>query len=122
MASSKRSQLSARAGSFGAGNEVEAVACLLAFLRWTSWTPAIFYSQVLHAAFTSISQCGPTGSDAGAFFLWRAFLVGRVRIGTVLPSLHLTQCALAAEAPCRVRKCLRKRRRFKGRLGKWVIL
>ncbi|KAF7965853.1 hypothetical protein HWV62_41212 [Athelia sp. TMB] len=70
--------LSARAGSFGAGNEPEAVACLLAFLRWTSWTPATFYSQVIHAAFTCISQCGSVGPDAGAFFLWRAFVIGRL--------------------------------------------
>jgi mediator of RNA polymerase II transcription subunit 5 len=71
-------QLFSRSSAFGAGSGPEAVASFIGILRWKSWTPTVFYTQMLLSAFTCVSQCGSTGADAGAFFLWRAFVVGRV--------------------------------------------
>jgi mediator of RNA polymerase II transcription subunit 5 len=64
-----------RAEECGLGNESNSVAMLVATLRWTSWTPPIFYTQLLLSAFTCLSQCVASSAS-----LWRAFIVGRVRI------------------------------------------
>ncbi|KAI0778549.1 mediator complex subunit Med5-domain-containing protein [Trametes elegans] len=67
-----------RASDFGSGDGPHAVAVLVALLRWSSWTPAVFYSQVVISALTclaqSISPTGPTRASS----LWRAFIIGRL--------------------------------------------
>lgn len=80
-----------RGGEFGAGDESKPVAMLIATLRWTSWAPNVFYSQLLLSAFISVSHCA--SSDA---MLWRAFIIGRVRImhsdDPVHSDLYLHSC------------------------------
>ncbi|KAH9847349.1 mediator complex subunit Med5-domain-containing protein [Lenzites betulinus] len=67
-----------RASDFGSGDGPRAVAILSALLRWSSWTPVTFYSQLLISALTclaqSISSTGPTRASS----IWRAFTIGRL--------------------------------------------
>lgn len=83
MAGSKltgmRVEIFNRAGDFGSGDGQHAVAILVSLLRWSAWTPATFYSQLIISALTcfaqSISPTGPTRASS----IWRAFTIGRVR-------------------------------------------
>jgi mediator of RNA polymerase II transcription subunit 5 len=52
---------------------------LVAILRWTAWTPAVFYSQIFLSAFDCLSQ-----ARREHIAPWRAFILGR------LPSLLAT--------------------------------
>ncbi|KAF9481359.1 hypothetical protein BDN70DRAFT_876312 [Pholiota conissans] len=61
-----------RAHVFGAGDHNHAVALLVGTFRWSSWTPTVYYTQLLLSAFTCLWQ---TGSNAK---LWKAFIVGRL--------------------------------------------
>lgn len=61
-----------RAHEFGVGDDKHAVALLVSTFRWSSWTPTVYYTQLLLSAFTCLSQ---NGSNAK---LWKAFIVGRV--------------------------------------------
>ncbi|KAL1951638.1 hypothetical protein VTO73DRAFT_787 [Trametes versicolor] len=67
-----------RAGDFGSGDGQHAVAILVSLLRWSAWTPATFYSQLIISALTcfaqSISPTGPTRASS----IWRAFTIGRL--------------------------------------------
>lgn len=63
-----------RASEFGAGNSDACVALLLATFRWSrSWTPAVFYTQLLVSAFVCLSQSSPSSC-----MLWKSFIVGRL--------------------------------------------
>ncbi|KAI9060164.1 hypothetical protein FKP32DRAFT_1633045 [Trametes sanguinea] len=67
-----------RATDFGSGDGPHAVAILVALLRWSSWTPATFYSQLIISAMTCLAQSiGPTGPTR-ASSIWRAFTIGRL--------------------------------------------
>ncbi|PPQ64382.1 hypothetical protein CVT26_002089 [Gymnopilus dilepis] len=61
-----------RAHEFGAGDLKNAVALLVAYFRWSSWTPTVYYTQLLCAAFICLSQNGQHS------MLWKAFIVGRL--------------------------------------------
>ncbi|KAI0375369.1 hypothetical protein BV20DRAFT_265653 [Pilatotrama ljubarskyi] len=67
-----------RAGDFGSGDGRHVVAVLVALLRWSSWTPATFYSQLIISALTCLAQSiiptGPTRASS----IWRAFTIGRL--------------------------------------------
>jgi mediator of RNA polymerase II transcription subunit 5 len=67
-------QVSYRASEFGSGSGTDSVALLVGMFSWTSWTPAVFYSQLLLSAFTCLSQC-----FAASAVIWRSFIIGRVR-------------------------------------------
>ncbi|KAI0673502.1 mediator complex subunit Med5-domain-containing protein [Trametes maxima] len=67
-----------RAGDFGSGDGPHAVAVLVALLRWSSWAPATFYSQLIISALTCLAQSlSPTGPTR-ASSIWRAFTIGRL--------------------------------------------
>ncbi|KAI8980648.1 mediator complex subunit Med5-domain-containing protein [Trametes punicea] len=67
-----------RASDFGSGDGPHAVAILVAFLRWSSWSPATFYSQLIISALTCLAQSiGPAGPTRTSS-IWRAFTVGRL--------------------------------------------
>ncbi|KAK7465624.1 hypothetical protein VKT23_005597 [Stygiomarasmius scandens] len=61
-----------RAGTIGAGT-VYPVALFVATFRWSSWTPAVFYTQLLLAVLLCLSQSLPSSA-----LLWRAFAIGRL--------------------------------------------
>ncbi|EIW86647.1 hypothetical protein CONPUDRAFT_141107, partial [Coniophora puteana RWD-64-598 SS2] len=67
-----------RSTEFGSGNDSGAVAMMIAVLRWTGWTPAVYYTQLLLAALVSVSQSTQGVNNDKSFFLWRAFVVGRL--------------------------------------------
>ncbi|KAF5355994.1 hypothetical protein D9756_003825 [Leucocoprinus leucothites] len=64
-----------RGHDYGVGSANDAVAVLIATLRWTAWTPRVFYTQLLTTALMCLTQ------NPGMSTIWRAFIVGR------LPSL-----------------------------------
>ncbi|KAL9716176.1 hypothetical protein Ac2012v2_000621 [Leucoagaricus gongylophorus] len=64
-----------RGHDYGVGSTNDAVSTLIAILRWTAWTPRVFYTQLLTTAFMCLAQ-NPTTSS-----IWRIFIIGR------LPSL-----------------------------------
>ncbi|KAF9453745.1 hypothetical protein P691DRAFT_693777 [Macrolepiota fuliginosa MF-IS2] len=64
-----------RGHDYGVGCTNDAVAVLIAILRWTAWTPTVFYTQLLTTALMCLAQ------NPGKSIVWRAFIVGR------LPSL-----------------------------------
>ncbi|CDO76644.1 hypothetical protein BN946_scf184868.g58 [Trametes cinnabarina] len=67
-----------RATDFGSGDGQHAVAILVALLRWSSWSPATFYSQLIISALTCLAQSiGPTGPTRTSS-IWRAFTIGRL--------------------------------------------
>ncbi|KAF8843987.1 hypothetical protein BDN67DRAFT_1066405 [Paxillus ammoniavirescens] len=70
--------ISSRASDYGAGSGPEAVALLIGLLRWTSWAPNVFYTQILLASMTCVSQSAPRGIHDGSCFIWRAFVLGRL--------------------------------------------
>ena len=63
-----------RAHEFGAGDITNAVALLVAGFRWSSWTPPVYYTQILLSAFSCLSQSASTTGTK----IWKAFIVGRV--------------------------------------------
>ncbi|KAJ8456924.1 hypothetical protein ONZ45_g18524 [Pleurotus djamor] len=65
-----------RGSKYGAGSGNDPLTILLVMFRWSSWTPTVFYTQLLSAAFTALSQSSGTGA-----WLWFSFVAGR------LPSL-----------------------------------
>ncbi|KAL4071001.1 mediator complex subunit Med5-domain-containing protein [Scleroderma citrinum] len=72
------SLVSSRAGEYGAGSDSEAVALLMGTIRWTSWAPNVFYTQILIAALNSVAQSSPRDSGESSFFIWKAFVLGRL--------------------------------------------
>ncbi|KAI0080109.1 hypothetical protein K474DRAFT_395481 [Panus rudis PR-1116 ss-1] len=62
-----------RANEFGSGDTSHAVAQLVALYRWTTWSPSIFYRQLLLAAATIVAQARNDQS-----LLYRAFVTGRL--------------------------------------------
>ncbi|KIK93655.1 hypothetical protein PAXRUDRAFT_144629 [Paxillus rubicundulus Ve08.2h10] len=70
--------ISSRASDYGAGSGPEAVALLIGLLRWTSWAPNVFYTQILLASMTCVAQSAPRGIHDGSCFIWRAFVLGRL--------------------------------------------
>ncbi|KDR85067.1 hypothetical protein GALMADRAFT_218149 [Galerina marginata CBS 339.88] len=64
--------LTYRAHEFGAGDIKNTVALLVAGFRWSSWSPTVYYTQLLLSAFTCLSQSGHSSR------LWKAFIVGRL--------------------------------------------
>ncbi|KAF8168029.1 mediator complex subunit Med5-domain-containing protein [Crassisporium funariophilum] len=64
--------LTYRAHEFGAGDITNVVALLVAGFRWSSWTPPVYYTQLLVSAFTCLSQ------NLNSPRLWKAFIVGRL--------------------------------------------
>ena len=48
------------------------MALLVFSFRWSSWTPTVYYTQLLLSAFTCLPQSGSNSR------LWKAFIVGRV--------------------------------------------
>ncbi|KAF9242868.1 hypothetical protein BU15DRAFT_86664 [Melanogaster broomeanus] len=73
-----QSLISSRASDYGAGSGSEAVALLIGVLRWTSWAPNVFYTQILLASMTCVAQSAPKGIHDGSFFIWRNFVLGRL--------------------------------------------
>lgn len=57
----------------------DSVAILVAAFRWTSWSPSVFYTQLLLSAFICLSE-----SPGVSCLIWRAFIVGRVRILSIV--------------------------------------
>ncbi|TRM66177.1 mediator complex subunit Med5-domain-containing protein [Schizophyllum amplum] len=58
---------------FGAGSGPDPVAMIAAMYRWTSWSPTVFYTQLLRTVITCMAN------ETGPFILvWKAFLVGRL--------------------------------------------
>ncbi|KAJ7103448.1 mediator complex subunit Med5-domain-containing protein [Mycena belliarum] len=68
-----------RANEFGSGSGADPGALLVSMYRWSSWTPPVFYTQLLLSAFICLSE-----SAAVSPLIWRAFIVGR------LPSILLS--------------------------------
>ncbi|KAG1755207.1 mediator complex subunit Med5-domain-containing protein [Suillus paluster] len=68
----------ARIFDFGAGSDLEAVAVMTGTLRWTSWAPNVFCTQLLVAALTCVAQSSAKNDYESSFSLWRAFVVGRL--------------------------------------------
>ncbi|CCM05148.1 uncharacterized protein FIBRA_07357 [Fibroporia radiculosa] len=68
----------ASAGEFGAGASDHAVAVLVGLFRWTSWTPVVFYTQLLHSALTCIAQTLASLASSRTSLIWRALIVGRL--------------------------------------------
>ncbi|KAJ6610072.1 mediator complex subunit Med5-domain-containing protein [Mycena sp. CBHHK59/15] len=62
-----------RADEFGSGSGGDPAALFVSLLRWTSWTPAVFYTQLLLSAFICLSE-----SVSASPSLWRAFIIGRL--------------------------------------------
>ncbi|KAF9531998.1 mediator complex subunit Med5-domain-containing protein [Crepidotus variabilis] len=60
------------AHDWGAGDTANAVALLIGAFRWSSWTPTIFYTQLLLSAFSCLSQ------HVSNARLWKAFIIGRL--------------------------------------------
>lgn len=69
---SQVSKVSHRAHEFGAGNTPGVVTLLVYIFRWSSWTPTVFYTQLVLSAFIGLTQ-HPTDCT-----IWKAFIVGRV--------------------------------------------
>ncbi|KAI0639768.1 mediator complex subunit Med5-domain-containing protein [Trametes polyzona] len=67
-----------RASDFGSGDGPRAVAILVALLRWTSWTPVTFYSQLIVSALTCLAQSISSTGATRASSIWRAFTIGRL--------------------------------------------
>jgi len=67
-----RLQIYQRGHDYGVGSTNDAVSTLIAILRWTAWTPRVFYTQLLTTAFMCLAQ-NPTTSS-----IWRIFIIGRV--------------------------------------------
>ncbi|EKM61173.1 uncharacterized protein PHACADRAFT_134473 [Phanerochaete carnosa HHB-10118-sp] len=66
-----------RASHFGSGDGRRAIVLLVALVRWTAWTPATFYTQLMQSAVACFSQATSHSSSRTAA-LWRAFIVGRL--------------------------------------------
>lgn len=72
-------KIASRASEYGAGSGLEVVVLLTGLLRWTSLAPNVFYTQMLLASLTCVAQSSPKGIHDGSFFMWRTFVLGRVR-------------------------------------------
>ncbi|TCD61756.1 mediator complex subunit [Steccherinum ochraceum] len=74
------SLISRRGNAYGSGDTSHATALLVAYLRWSSWSPGIFYTQLLIAAMHGLSDSAGAGrnSDSIPASLWRAFVIGRL--------------------------------------------
>lgn len=73
-----REQISRRASEFGSGDGLRVTAVLVAFIRWSSWSPHVFYSQILLASITGLAQAVSSDANTHNVMLWRAFVIGRV--------------------------------------------
>ncbi|KAG2120988.1 mediator complex subunit Med5-domain-containing protein, partial [Suillus discolor] len=73
-----QSLVACRTCDFGAGSDLEAVAVLTGTLRWTSWAPNVFCTQLLVAALTCVAQSSAKDDHESSFSLWKAFVVGRL--------------------------------------------
>lgn len=73
-----QSLMACRTSDFGAGSDLEAVAVMTGTLRWTSWAPNVFCTQLLVAALTCVAQSSAKDDHESSFSLWRAFVVGRL--------------------------------------------
>ncbi|KAG2044771.1 mediator complex subunit Med5-domain-containing protein [Suillus americanus] len=73
-----QSLMACRTCDFGAGSDLEAVAVMTGTLRWTSWAPNVFCTQLLVAALTCVAQSSAKDDHESSFSLWRAFVVGRL--------------------------------------------
>ncbi|KAI0800903.1 hypothetical protein C8Q74DRAFT_1345580 [Fomes fomentarius] len=67
-----------RAGDFGSGDGPRAVAILVALLRGSSWTPAVFYAQLIISALSCMVQSARPGGQTKLFSIWKAFTIGRL--------------------------------------------
>ncbi|KZT05944.1 uncharacterized protein LAESUDRAFT_726512 [Laetiporus sulphureus 93-53] len=70
--------ITARAHAFGAGDSKNMTALLLAWVRWSSWSPAVFYSQLLLSAITCLAEQQAIGAPHSTALLWRSFVIGRL--------------------------------------------
>ncbi|KAH7931048.1 hypothetical protein BV22DRAFT_1053726 [Leucogyrophana mollusca] len=70
--------ISCRAGDYGSGSGQEVVALLVGTLRWTSWAPNVFYTQLLVAALSCVAQSSPKGTQGDSYFMWKSFVIGRL--------------------------------------------
>lgn len=84
------SQISSRAVEFGCGDGPHVNAMLVALLRWSSWSPPTFYSQLIISSMTCIVQTIGTSGPTRATAIWRAFVIGRVRLRHNLKVLSTT--------------------------------
>ncbi|KAG2366610.1 mediator complex subunit Med5-domain-containing protein [Suillus spraguei] len=73
-----QSLVACRSCDFGSGSDLEAVAVMTGTLRWTSWAPNVFCTQLLVAALTCVAQSSSKDDHESSFSLWRAFVVGRL--------------------------------------------
>ncbi|KAJ7181738.1 mediator complex subunit Med5-domain-containing protein, partial [Mycena crocata] len=62
-----------RANEFGTGSGTDPGALLVSMFRWSSWTPPVFYTQLLLSAFICLSESVSVSPS-----IWRAFIVGRL--------------------------------------------
>lgn len=67
-----------RADNFGSGDGDRAVVLLIALIRWTSWPPITFYTQLYQSAISCLAQETNAKYHNRSALLWRAFIVGRV--------------------------------------------
>ncbi|OBZ79167.1 Mediator of RNA polymerase II transcription subunit 5 [Grifola frondosa] len=76
-------QIFNRAGPFGSGDGPHIAAVLVSLLRWSSWTPVTFYTQLLAAALNCVAQNITLGTTTRSSSIWRSFVIGRVRLRNV---------------------------------------
>ncbi|TFK77029.1 hypothetical protein BDN72DRAFT_866833 [Pluteus cervinus] len=91
--------VSYRGHCFGSGTGHDSIALLAGLYRWAAWTPLTFYTQLFVSALTCLSQ-----SAGGNILLWKAFVLGRVRV-LLGDSTQTAQIAIASASDTRIRKC-----------------
>ncbi|KZT30460.1 hypothetical protein NEOLEDRAFT_1126012 [Neolentinus lepideus HHB14362 ss-1] len=70
--------MSCRGHEFGAGNTANVTAIFIRTLRSTTWTPQVFYTQLLLSAVTCLAQASSSGTEKRSAILWRAFVAARL--------------------------------------------
>ncbi|KAI0788572.1 mediator complex subunit Med5-domain-containing protein [Abortiporus biennis] len=67
-----------RASEFGSGDGSHVIALLVALVRWSSWSPQIFYTQMILSAVHGLSQSALIDPGGKSAALWRVFITGRM--------------------------------------------
>ncbi|KAI0963789.1 hypothetical protein AcW1_000766 [Taiwanofungus camphoratus] len=67
-----------RAKDFGSGDGHRVIAMFIGLFRWSSWTPIVFYTQLLLSAFTCVTQSASFSASSRSVLIWRAFVIGRL--------------------------------------------
>ncbi|TFK57207.1 hypothetical protein OE88DRAFT_1671027 [Heliocybe sulcata] len=70
--------MTCRGHEFGAGNTANVTTVFIRTLRSTTWTPQVFYTQLLLSAVTCLAQASSSGTEKRPAILWRAFVAARL--------------------------------------------